>query len=226
MPVAMGACSAATMGIGNSPRPMAMGRDGGHGHGPQGGGPQSGQGRQGGGYQGGHGPQGGGYQGGGYQGYQGQGPQGPPPRRGRKGHRGCLAFLAFIVILAVALAVTCPGEDRHKEAVATEVNKAVSEISGMQDGFIGILGDMLTSSVASLAVDKMLTVKDCFVYSVGKVKLGGKEKVVSFGILGHVFSVSGATIRECVRENLPGGMSGAKDIDEDEDDDGAGEGMD
>lgn len=71
------------------------------------------------------------------------------------------------------------------QSVNREIDSRVdaeSEYAGLQ-----ALGSMLGSGLIGLALDNMLTVDDYLVCSIGTVTVRGESRVVSFGILNHVF---------------------------------------
>lgn len=101
--------------------------------------------------------------------------------------------IIIIVLCLGILVISCPDERKHKEAVIqmtsnafrSEMNDAVDS---KEDEVYAFLGNTLASGVISLFVNFNFTVDNYFIFSVGKMNLNGKEKTVSFGILGHVFT--------------------------------------
>lgn len=100
---------------------------------------------------------------------------------------GKLMSVAAVAVAVLVLAFTCPGREQHRDAVASEINSAVGDVSGASGAF-GILGDAFMSGIVSMVVGRMLDVDNYLVFSVGTIHYGGKSRAVSFGILNHVFA--------------------------------------
>lgn len=100
--------------------------------------------------------------------------------------------IAVAVIAVVVLALSCPNKHAHAEtlnnAIMTALSEKMSKDSTMNDG-TGVIAQGLASSVVPKVLNSMLTVDNYFLFSVGKLSYKGESKMVSFGILGHVFPV-------------------------------------
>lgn len=94
--------------------------------------------------------------------------------------------LLLIVAVAVGAFVTNPTVGEHK----TAINEAIQEKTGIKEkkGILGKVGSFVMGQVSNAALDKCLTVEDYKVCSMGKIILLDKEKRVSFGIFGHVYT--------------------------------------
>jgi len=103
--------------------------------------------------------------------------------------------LAVLCLLLVAMALTCPGKDAHKDAVSNEVRKTVGEMQE-QDMPWGVIGDIMMSGIASMAVDQMLVVDDYVFFSTGSIHYGDRSRTVSFGIFNHVFTFDAEYVRQ------------------------------
>lgn len=128
---------------------------------------------------------------------------------GRRRSRA-VVWLAAAALAFFVLFMTCPGKDKHCDAVSHELTSAISDgISGNAgDGdFAGMLGGMFGNMIAARIVDavvgQFMTVDNYFIFSVGKIGYDGKEKTVSFGILGHVFTFGADDLREMMDEKSP-----------------------
>lgn len=147
--------------------------------------------------------------------YQAGQPVYPPqtPRKEKSGG-GCLSkILITLIILAaiVGLAVaTCPDENAHKTVLTDVVASAISdEASGKDSTFNdnGVvsklfrqMSDSWTKEVVTAAVNNILHVDNHIVYSVGKVRLAGKEHTVSVGVFGHVFTIDKDDLRQAAEK--------------------------
>ena len=103
-------------------------------------------------------------------------------------------LLFFLILVAVAgvCVVTCPDKAAHSEALKDLVNTALTEElaegeSETDAGFVAF-GSMLGTGIAGIVLDNTLKVENHFVCSVGTITYDGKTKIVSFGILNHVFT--------------------------------------
>lgn len=131
-------------------------------------------------------------------------PQVPAARPAKK--HGCTPWLLAGLILAVlfgTMVFTCPDRKAHEEAIQEvtkhwvddKVQENLNSITG-SDGFGGVVGDIIGKIVAEItgngtdmAISQYLDVKNYMVCSVGTISIGeAKDKMVSLGIFGHVFT--------------------------------------
>lgn len=137
-----------------------------------------------------------------------------PPQRPQYGampaaqpkKNGCLPWLIGGVILAILFATmvfTCPTREDHDQAIS-EVTKhwmgnKVQETIGVVTGNSGVgsvVSDVLskvlrrwTDEGAEMVITNYLDVDNYVVCSVGRISVGNvKDKMVSLGIFGHVFT--------------------------------------
>ena len=66
-----------------------------------------------------------------------------------------------------------------------------------------MFGNMIAARIVDAVVGQFMTVDNYFIFSVGKIGYDGKEKTVSFGILGHVFTFGADDLREMMDEKSP-----------------------
>lgn len=116
---------------------------------------------------------------------------------------GCTPWLIAALVLAILFATmvfTCP--DRHDhEAAIQEVTKSwvddkVNENLDAITGVGGVFGDLINKAIkeiTGIGTDKVISsyldVKNYVVCSVGRMSIGeNKEKMVSLGLFGHVFT--------------------------------------
>ena len=103
-----------------------------------------------------------------------------------------LLFILILVAVAGVCVVTCPDKEAHSEALKDLVNTVLTEelaegVSESDAGFVAF-GSMLGTGLAGIVLDNTLKVENHFVCSVGTITYDGKTKIVSFGILNHVFT--------------------------------------
>ena len=119
-----------------------------------------------------------------------------------------LIILAVIIGLVAIAAITCPEKKDHSDAIMNAIKGALAEqveeeksnfednseflygLTGIAEGFMGQI------------FDKVLVVKNRFVYSEGFVPDGENMKKVSVGVFGHVFTVSKDDVRKMMDEAL------------------------
>lgn len=107
-------------------------------------------------------------------------------------------ILTVILVLILALLVfSCPNNSDHQNAVKSEVRAFVNESIDDNTSSDGLLGSILSFGqkyISGVALDSFMEssfrTDNYFVCSVGRIEYMGKDKVVSFGILGHVFTFS------------------------------------
>lgn len=107
-----------------------------------------------------------------------------------------LITLALFALLLIFLFNTCPTKKDHKKELRDDITELISKELESQNIKNDLTGnpefkDMI-ENLAVAAVD----VDNYFLFSIGKVDLGGKEQVVSFGIGGHVFTFNDKVVRK------------------------------
>ena len=119
-------------------------------------------------------------------------------------------FFVVLGILATILIATRPSASDHKEAVSNTLQEMVNEeiLSGadstsniLSDSF-SMLATTFCGAVIQIVTSHLMTVDDYWICSVGKIKMGEKEKTVSFGILGHVFTFDKETLSKAAEKNI------------------------
>jgi hypothetical protein len=98
------------------------------------------------------------------------------------------SILILLVILVVVLGfvLTCPNKDMHKKAAVAQISQIIQSDSSAQADMNAIGGAVVTSAL-STAMDNILTVNNYAVFSLGTVKYNNDNRVVSIGVLHHVF---------------------------------------
>lgn len=122
----------------------------------------------------------------------------------KRGCMGCLiVFFALLAVLVVALFATCPKEDKHKEALTELANDVVRD--EMQQ-LTGGLGTSLAQSVMSGVLDTFFNdafkTYDYKLFSVTRFDYGGRDKLVSVGFLGQVFTADKEVVSEYIHNKI------------------------
>ena len=114
---------------------------------------------------------------------------------------GCL----FMFLLAVALVaiVTCPGKDKHVDKIASTVSNVVDdETKGLGKFAISLIDGLTGKDIVKRSVDKVITVDDYSLLSLGKVEWQGKEHITSVGIFGMVFTMPEEMMKDKLRKAI------------------------
>ena len=124
-----------------------------------------------------------------------------------------LLIIAVVIAIAAvffAMLITCPSEEKHQEAVGREISAALTDGIGRPDtgstvidALGGMFGSAITAQIVNVMIGQTLTVDDYFIFSVGRLHYDGKDKTVSLGVLGHVFTFDSDDIRDAVDGNRP-----------------------
>ncbi len=116
-----------------------------------------------------------------------------------------LLFILILVAVAGVCVVTCPDKASHSEALKDVLNTAITEelsSSGNSDSDAGFImfGSMIGTGIGGLVIDNMLKVDNHFVCSIGTMTYDGKTRIVSFGIMNHVFTPGKEDLKRAVKE--------------------------
>ena len=114
-----------------------------------------------------------------------------------------LVGLAVVVAALFLMVLTCPDKTRHRDAIMTQVRLAfgetIDENQADETDDVRMLGKLFFGGIAGLMADNLLTVDNYFVCSIGTVEWQGERHKVSFGILGHVFTVDSKRLRQAAK---------------------------
>lgn len=121
--------------------------------------------------------------------------------------------ISLFVIAIVLLVVSCPDKQDHinalKEVVTSVINDEASSLINTDDegnsnawaNVSSIVGSLLGSTVVTAILENNISVANYFVCSVGKMTYEGEVKNISFGILGHVFTIDKKDIINFIHDN-------------------------
>lgn len=128
----------------------------------------------------------------------------------KRRRRHTAKWLAAAAAVFFLLLITCPGEEKHRQTVVDEIAEAAQRENIWQskdDDLLGAfgetLGNMLVAQFADAVVGQFMRVDNYVIFSVGKIRYGGKTKTVSFGILGHVFTFDADDIGKAMEKEQP-----------------------
>lgn len=103
--------------------------------------------------------------------------------------------LLIIIALLVVMTVTCPKKADHITAVSDTLTGAIHDTGSDEDEDWRVIGSMLGNKVAGAVLESTMEVNNCIIFSIGKLKLDGNDKVVSVGLLNHVFTAPKEKLR-------------------------------
>ena len=112
-----------------------------------------------------------------------------------------LLFILVLTAIAGVCVVTCPDKEAHTEALKEELSDILTEelSRGGNKPDMVMLGSIIGTGFGGLVIDNMLKVNNYFVCSIGTVTLDGKTRVVSIGVLNHVFTPDKKDIEKAVQ---------------------------
>lgn len=102
-----------------------------------------------------------------------------------------LITILLAVILIAACVITCPDRQDHKDALMSLVNSKLGAELDKATSYSGLaaIGTAVGSKIIEVALDKSFNVKNFFVCSIGLINADDEDKMATFGILGHVFTI-------------------------------------
>lgn len=122
--------------------------------------------------------------------------EGKDQRKIRSG-KGLIVALALVGLI-VAMALTCPNKDAHRDAIADLLVTTFNESTEDDWAF---LENLLGGKLFKVALDGALSVDDRFIFNVGRITYGDNTAILSIGIFNHVFTISKNQLRKRIAEN-------------------------
>lgn len=120
--------------------------------------------------------------------------------KGSKNNMKKLLVSLFFIALVILLALTSPPKKVHSETITNVFNDAIRNKS-KSDNIFGMLMDGAASYFLSSIVDKNLIVDDYLIFSLGKIQVQEESKIVSVGILNHVFTLGTKEMLEALESS-------------------------
>ena len=108
---------------------------------------------------------------------------------------------AFLVLLAITMVLTVPDKKAHKKAMMAVVKEYVDEEAdkkGIGAGFLGTVGKGIVNRSIELVLNAKLEVDNYYLFNTTHIVLDDKSKVLSLGILGHVFTFDKEMLRNAL----------------------------
>ena len=116
-----------------------------------------------------------------------------------------LYILLVVLVFGVACIVTCPDQDVHTDALKNLLNETITaemykDVTTEEDEVLAMLASMLGTGIGGLVIDNILNVDNYFVCSIGRIMYDGEERIVSVGLLNHVFTAGEENIMRMAEE--------------------------
>ena len=121
--------------------------------------------------------------------------------------KGLLYTFLIVLGLACVCVVTCPDKSDHSEALKELFNTLMTEelsknVETEEEAGWAMLGSMIGTGIGGLIIDNFLKVDNYFVCSVGTISYEGETKIVSLGVMNHIFTLSEDDVRAAMNEAM------------------------
>lgn len=118
--------------------------------------------------------------------------------------KAILYTLLVLIILGGICVVTCPDHEAHSIALKNLCNRMLTEklsqgATEEEAGWVAF-GSMLGTGIGGFVIDNMLNVENYFVCSIGTMTYDGETKIVSVGMLNHVFTADDEKVLQMADE--------------------------
>ena len=119
-------------------------------------------------------------------------------------------FTAFIILLAVvlvAMAVSCPKEQDHKNKIKEKITLALDQSAQRNNNLfgvgIGLVRHLLTDEILDKVLDEMVDFHNYYIYSKCTINTDGKDKNISYGAFGRVFTMNEDDLSRYIDDHNP-----------------------
>ena len=118
-----------------------------------------------------------------------------------------IAFLGLLVCLAVAMAVSCPSKQDHKDRICEKISLALEKQQAKNANLfgvgVGMVRHLLTDQILDRVLEEMVDFHNYYVYSKCTINTGGKDKNISYGLFGRVFTINEDDLSHYIDEHNP-----------------------
>ena len=115
-----------------------------------------------------------------------------------------LFLIVFLAVVAGALIATCPDRNAHLEAIKSVVSEVANEEMDKQSNILttglASISTMLTINIADSYLKSNLIIRDHTFDNIGYINYNDDLRMISFGILNHVFTLDKETAKEIMKE--------------------------
>ena len=121
--------------------------------------------------------------------------------------RNFLLFILIIVFISGFCVISCPDKEAHCEAIMENVNELIDEeatkdVTNESEKALALLASSLVSGISNLVIDSRLSVDNYFLFSIGRVTFEGESRIVSIGMLNHVFTDINDNLKKEIEKRL------------------------
>lgn len=121
--------------------------------------------------------------------------------------RNFLLFTLIIVFISGFCVISCPDKEAHSEAIMENVNELIDEeatkdVTNDTEKALVLLASSLVSGISNLVIDSRLSVDNYFLFSIGRVTFEGESRIVSIGMLNHVFTDINDNLKKEIEKRL------------------------
>lgn len=121
--------------------------------------------------------------------------------------KGLLYTFFIVFALACVCVVTCPDRNDHSDALKQLINTIMTDelskdVETEEDAGWAMIGSMFGTGIGGLVIDNILKVDNYFVCSIGTITYEGECRMVSLGIMNHVFTIPEDKAREAAANLL------------------------
>lgn len=121
--------------------------------------------------------------------------------------RNFLLFTLIIVFISGFCVISCPDKEAHSEAIMENINELIDEeatkdVTNESEKALALLASSLVSGISNLVIDSRLSVNNYFLFSIGRVTFEGESRIVSIGVLNHVFTDINDNLKKEIEKRL------------------------
>lgn len=136
----------------------------------------------------------------------------PPAAIEKKKGSSCLkrmfvGFLFLLAVLLVAMAVSCPSEQAHKNKIKEKITLALEQSAQRNNNLfgvgIGLVRHLLTDEILDRVLDEMVDYHNYYVFSKCTINSDGKDKNISYGAFARVFTMNEDDLSRYIDEHNP-----------------------
>lgn len=118
-----------------------------------------------------------------------------------------VGFLFLLAVLLVAMAVSCPSEQAHKNKIKEKITLALEQSAQRNNNLfgvgIGLVRHLLTDQILDRVLDEMVDYHNYYVFSKCTINSDGKDKNISYGAFARVFTMNEDDLSRYIDEHNP-----------------------
>jgi len=105
-----------------------------------------------------------------------------------------LIFVFLIIALLIAMAISCPDEEKHKAIIKEKITLALEKSAGRNANLFGVGVGMVRSLMEEPIVDEIINdlidYHNYVIFSSTTINTEGKDRNISYGAFGRVFTMN------------------------------------